>query len=272
MKTEAMPILQLPSAPRERGRAHGEALREKIGIILDQWRATTRLQAGMSFGETIDIFLKETKFVDQIRTHMPKLLEEIDGIAEGAGCDPRFVLAFQFGDEARWFFRDRFESANSPNGDNCSSLGARGDDLRPTIIAENVDVGGWADSFQTVLRFREAEGDAETLIFTVAGMLAMNGVNGRGLAVCCNTLLQLDPSPSGLPVAAIVRGVLSSRDFESASAFARTAQHASGQNYLIGGRRGVVNVESCGAGSSAAGGSQASSVVDVGETSAASSR
>ena len=249
MKTEEMPILDLSGSASEIGCAHGEALREKISQIIGQWRETASLPMGVSFDDAINIFLTETGFTEQIRLRTPALLDEIDGIAKGANQDPRYILAFQFGDEARWFFRDRFEAAKSPDGDNCSSLGARGEHHRATIVAENVDVGDWADGFQTVLRLQDPADGAQTLVFTVAGMVGMNGVSGRGIAICCNTLLQLDTSIRGLPVAAIVRGVLACRSFEEAEDFVRTVQHASGQNYLIGGRHNIVNIESSGAGS-----------------------
>ncbi|HEY0106311.1 MAG TPA: C45 family peptidase [Rhizomicrobium sp.] len=237
--------MELASTPRNNGRMHGEALRDKIAGILELWRATTVLPAGLSFQDFIELFLAETCFTDRIRHHMPSLMEEIAGIADGANQPPDLVLAFQFGDEARWYLRDRF--AEPARGDRCSSLGAVGDARGATVVAQNIDVGAWADGAQAVLRLRDGATGGETLIFTVAGMIGMNGLSGSGIGLCCNTLLQLDPDPAGLPVAAIVRRTLASRNFEEAAEFLRTVPHASGQNYLLAGRHDVVNFE-CSAG------------------------
>ncbi len=245
MMTKDLPIVELAASPRNNGRAHGEALRDKIAGFLELWRATTPLPGGLSFQDFIERFLAETRFTDQIRHHMPSLMEEIAGIADGANQPPDLVLAFQFGDEARWYLRDRF--AEPARGDRCSSLGAVGDASGATVIAQNIDVGAWADGAQAVLRLRDAVTGGETLIFTVAGMIGMNGISGNGIGLCCNTLLQLDPDPAGLPVAAIVRRTLASRDFQEAAEFLRTVPHASGQNYLLAGRHDVINFE-CSAG------------------------
>ena len=247
MITQDMPILHLTGTPRENGRTHGESLRPQIAEILSLWRQTTPLPEGLTFAEAIEIFLEETRFVAQVQRYSPDLLDEIAGLAEGANVAPDIMLAFQFGDEARWFFRDRF-AAPEARGDRCSSIGARGENGAATIVAENVDVGAWADGKQTVLRIAGSNGGAETLVFTVAGMVAMNGVSGNGVAICCNTLLQLDPSPEGLPVAAVVRRALASASFEEALDFVRSVRHASGQNYLLGGRGAIANLECCGAG------------------------
>ncbi|MCW3836959.1 C45 family autoproteolytic acyltransferase/hydrolase [Sphingomonas canadensis] len=247
MRTQDMPVIDLSGPPREAGRRHGEAMRARIAEILDLWQETAQLPPGMGFADAQELLLTETGCVDQIRRHIPALLEEIAGIAEGANQDPRLVLAFQLGDEARWFFRDRF-AAPGERGDRCSAIGARGEGDRPAIVAQNIDVGSWADGMQLLLRTRDPEDGAEALIFTVAGMVAMNGVSGRGFGMCCNTLLQLAPDPGGLPVAAVVRRTLASASLEDAHRFLTAIPHASGQNYLLGGRAGVYNLECCGTG------------------------
>jgi len=66
----------------------------------------------------------------------------------------------------------------------------------------------------------------------------VNGLNNRAVAINCNALLQLAPSKRGLPVAFIVRSVLEKGSFEEALCFVKAIDHASGQNYLLAGRRG----------------------------------
>jgi hypothetical protein len=243
MKTEDLPVLHLGGSPRENGRLHGEILRADIKSAIDLWQSTATLPAGTTFQEAVESLIQNTSFVAQIKAHVPDLLEEIEGIAEGANQDRNLVLAFQLGDEMRWFFRDQDARA-----DRCSAIGAAGLVREPTIVAQNIDVGSWADGMQVLLRIRDLHDESETLVFTVAGMVAMNGVSGRGFGLCCNTLLQLSPNPRGLPVAAVVRRTLASQTAAEALHVLRTIPHASGQNYLFGSRGEIHNLECGGSG------------------------
>lgn len=243
MKTEDMPVLDLCGSPRENGRHHGEILRAEIKAAIDLWQSSATLPAGITFPWAVESLIQSTGFIAQIKAHIPDLLEEIEGIAEGANQDLNLVLAFQLGDEMRWFFRDQDVRA-----DRCSAIGAAGIGPEPTIVGQNIDVGSWADGMQVLLRIRDPRDESETLVFTVAGMVAMNGVSGRGFGLCCNTLLQLSPNPRGLPVAAIVRRTLASQTAAEALHVLRTIPHASGQNYMFGSRTEIRNLECGGSG------------------------
>ncbi|MBN1859595.1 hypothetical protein JW848_10415 [Candidatus Bipolaricaulota bacterium] len=76
-----------------------------------------------------------------------------------------------------------------------------------------------------------------------AGGLGFNGLNSRGIGACCNGMLQVSSSPTGLPVACVVRGILQQTTLEDAVSFVRKVPHASGQNYLVGSPEGIVNLE-----------------------------
>ena len=62
--------------------------------------------------------------------------------------------------------------------------------------------------------------------------------------ICCNTLMELQASDSGLPVAFIVRGILSKRNGQDALFFIKNIPNASGQNYIIGTQDSVCDFES----------------------------
>ena len=72
-------------------------------------------------------------------------------------------------------------------------------------------------------------------------------MNSRSIGVCVNTLLQLRPRRSGLPVAFVVRGLLERKTLEEAIGFLRDVEHASGQNYILGGPAAIYDFE-CSAG------------------------
>src|SRR5262249_18402406 len=146
-------------------------------------------------------FVKQTDYLPTLKKWTPELLDEIQGIAEGAAVDFETMLVFQLIDEY-W--------VNGPGvaGEHCTALGVsrRGD--RPTIIAQNMDLEGFRDGFQAILRIKDAKAKRETLLLTHAGLIGLNGLNNRGIGICCNTLTQLANCRDGLPVACVVRGVL----------------------------------------------------------------
>jgi predicted choloylglycine hydrolase len=81
------------------------------------------------------------------------------------------------------------------------------------------------------------------MVLSYAGGIGLNGINNRGLGVCVNTLLQLNPCREGLPVACVMRAALESVDATEAVDKLRCVRHAAGQNYLIGDRTVVRDLE-----------------------------
>ncbi len=95
-----------------------------------------------------------------------------------------------------------------------------------------MDTPVWWRGHQTLLRIDPTKGPA-ALVFTVAGKISLCGMNEHGLAICCNTLSQLDYRIDGLPEDFVVRGYLAKRSVEDGLAFLRAIPHASGQNYTV---------------------------------------
>jgi hypothetical protein len=116
---------------------------------------------------------------------------------------------------------------------------------RPTVLAQNMDIGGYTDGYQVALRVKGERHDA--LVFSFAGFLGLTGLGAAPLGVCCNTVAQLDSSPDGLPVAFVVRRVLETASVAEAEAFLRAVPHASGQSYTVADARGAAVFE-CSAG------------------------
>lgn len=220
--------LTLEGSPRERGEVHGKTLKEPIHELLKLWKADLAARYKMDADAFIKKFLQRTDFPAAIKKWTPELLDEVNGIAKGAGVEFDTLFAFQLLDEY-W--------CHGPGlaGEHCSSLGLarRGD--RPTIVAQTMDLEGFRNGFQTVLRIRQPNSKLETLVVTCPGLIALNGLNNCAVGVCCNTLSQLSYCADGLPVACVVRGVLQQETEKAAVEFLQRVKHASGQNYVIGG-------------------------------------
>ena len=242
MRTREMPVVDLCGGPRERGRAYGESQRARIDSAFGHWFAALEQAQTRPPRAYVDAFLAATAFVPAIECWTPTLMEEIAGMAEGASVDRDLMLAFNLMDEEWWFGKD-WRADEGGEGKHCSALGIAGQEGLPTFVAQTMDIAGWTDGHQVFLRHDDPDSGERSLVFTIAGMLGLNGMNGAGLAVCCNALLGLAHRRDGLPVQFLTRGVLGCASLDEAVAFVEEVPHASGQNYTIGAPGRVVSLE-----------------------------
>ena len=248
MGIKNLPVIDLTGSPRERGRAHGEALRQPIAEVRGRWRASLAARFGVHPDVFIATLLAENHFVDATRRSTPELLEEIEGIAEGSGRPDAETLAFQFMDEEWWFGTKRFGPAAQPLN-RCSLIASRAAQGQSPILAQNMDLRAYHDGGQAVLRIiddRAGDRAPSATILTICGMVALCGANDLGLGVAVNTLWQLPSSSEGLPVACVVRGLLTQRNLTEAARWIAKTAHASGQHYMLGDADGFASFEASG--------------------------
>ncbi|MFS8051059.1 C45 family autoproteolytic acyltransferase/hydolase [Rhizobium sp. BR 314] len=239
MKTDLLSVIDCAGSPRQRGRTHGEALRTAIAEKIMRWHDAIAEAYGVTAKTFIPRFLAATRFGDAVKRHTPHLAEEVAGIAEGSNIAHETAFALQLLDEEWWFGR-------STGDGHCSSLAIAPCGPIPTIIAQTMDLPRWHDGAQVLLKTQDSEA-GETMVFTSAGLIGLMGVSERGVGVCVNTLSQLAVSPTGLPVAFVMRGALACSSVSDAIRFLHDVPHASGQNYQLGDRQNIATVE-CSAG------------------------
>jgi len=233
--------LALDGPGRARGNAHGESLREAIREGLDRWRDSLARDVAGSLDDYISELLNRTSFTVAIDRWAPDLGEEVIGLAEGAGVDRQTMLAFQLVDEEWWFRRNR--RLGLVVGEKCSVVGIPGTEQNAPLLAQNLDIPTWCDGLQVLLQITLPDSDLKASVFSYAGLIALTGLNDRSIAVTVNALMQLNPSPRGLPVAFVVRALLAKRTFEDAERLLLEIEHASGQAYTLGSRDRIVGYE-----------------------------
>jgi hypothetical protein len=238
-----VPLLVLEGPARKRGQVHGETLRPKIKEAIARWKDFLGTSRRGQPDKYIDRFLGETGFLPAIKRWTPDLLEETEGLGEGSGVDFKTIYAFQLMDEEWLFGRKTALEGAETGAARCSALGAFDQDDYPALQAQTMDIPGYADGFQVLLRVKHRDSSLESLVFTYAGLIVLNGLNNVPIGLCCNTLDQLNYSTDGLPVAFFNRGILGQRTLEDAVEFARKVKHASGQNYIIGGKEKINDFE-----------------------------
>jgi hypothetical protein len=222
-------VVELAGTPYEMGIVHGRTLKTEIGELVKLWKEDLRKTYGVEAEVFIREFLKKTDFKPAMERWTPGLLDEVRGIADGAGIDFDTIYAYQLIDEV-WAIGPDVDLAK------CTSIGASKRSGKPAIVSQTLDIPAFYHGYQTVLRIRDARDEGlETLIFTIPGVVAANGLNSRSIGVCVNAVTQLAYSSKGLPVDFIIRGILRQRTYEDALKFLRDVQPAAPQTYVLGG-------------------------------------
>ncbi len=154
-----MKIVECHGPPRNMGRQYGEEARDDILFEIEHL-GKSFLREGLSRW-----YFRAEKVLS---AYLPDLLEELRGIAEGAGADPRLLLAMNFVDT----FDDHTERCtplllhDSPDG---------------VIIAKNNDAGA-EEPCRFVTLIRRPDHGVPTVTVTYAGWLSgLDSMNQEGL-------------------------------------------------------------------------------------------
>jgi isopenicillin-N N-acyltransferase-like protein len=163
---------------------------------------------------------------------------ELEGIAEGAALSFATVFAYNLLDEGWWWARRGRDIALG-----CTVVALLDGGQGRPVLAQNMDLGEHNNGYQIVLRLTPDDGRPPLTVLSMAGCLGLTGANDAGVGVCVNTLPMLRHRARGMPVAAILRGVLSRHSRREGAAFLRSVPHAAGQNYAIGDGDGLTDLE-----------------------------
>ena len=236
------PLIEISGSARERGLQHGQNARARIGLSIANyarlfawcgidWAGAQRLGAG---------------YRDIIGGLDPALLEEIEGIAAGAGRRVDEILALNARTEILppsypgepHPDRGRIRAANAKQGvpdlGECTALA-----IKPahsasgaTLLAQNWDWLGAQRAALVLLRVRDAAGPC-CLTLTEAGMLAKIGLNRAGFGVCLNILRSTDDGArAGVPVHVLLRALLACASVGEAIAYAAKLSFGASSNLL----------------------------------------
>lgn len=225
-----VPVIELSGDAYSRGLQHGTRLRIEIALIFTKWKENIRRNTGKEPDTVLNAFRKAVDFEPITLKYIPAILEEIRGIAEGSGQTYQDVYAFQLVDEF-WIYLDK--QANSANH-HCSGMGVAATNSRPSFIAQNIDLENYMNGFQVLFHIAATANEPEQYIVSCAGLVALSGMNSAGIGLCLNSLMELEASEEGLPVAFIIRYILSKKKGKDVLEFLQTVKHASGQNYIVG--------------------------------------
>ncbi len=201
----------------ERGTQYGRAAADLIADAIAYYRAGFSRQAGLSWAEALEHSLPWQSLIER---DFPELLEEMAGIAEGAGVALAEIVALNCRGEIvydNWFARVDGPDAARQEIDGCTSFslidGAAGDDH--VYAGQNWD---WRHAIRdTVVVLRVVQPPKPTLIMQLeAGQIGRHGANSLGLALNGNGLGGRFDDSTGMPQTVIRRAVLDAANIADA--------------------------------------------------------
>ena len=217
---------------KEIGRQYGEECREEIKDMHAYWE--NALSVVMP-GTPMDVIVEKSSiFADPIRAYAPEFMEEIEGIAEGAGISVSEAL----------FHQGSFEmDVTGPlyiGG--CTSFAASGKATKggKTIAGQHFD---WFDGAAMVVMKLKPENGPEIIGTSIAGQLLQFGINSLGIAHYANVLCW-PKSIVGVPAVVSAQKALLSKNVPDALRCITQCQNAIALNHLIAGKDGdILDVE-----------------------------
>ncbi len=177
----AFPLIDLRGEPYERGVAHGKAVPERIHGSIALYRGELE-RRGVKLAE---IHRLARDFTPHVGGYDPTYLEEMQGIADGAGVALEDIVLVNCRTEMMFGARQILEI--DPKNDGCTAAivlpeAAEGGQL---IHAHNWDWREQCVDTGVVLRIRRDDGP-DILTFVEAGGLARLGLNAAGVSLSGN--------------------------------------------------------------------------------------
>lgn len=226
------PLYRARGTHRELGRQHGEQAALRIRAHVESIRSGQKLSPER-------LRRVASRFQPLFERYCPHLLEEMRGLAEGAG------IAFE--DAMACNIRGELGSARA-EGCTAYVIGREGMAERQVVAGQNSDMGRDGISLAYVLHL-QPQGKPDVLIWTFGGMLGYHGMNSAGVAHFSNALGGGPRSQFGMPEYVYERMMLECRSLEQVLELLRKMPLASNENFILcDGEGNIADVEATPAG------------------------
>ena len=217
------PFIETSGQPFERGQQHGQQAAELIHFNLEGYWRLFKYQTDLDRPAAL---AQAQQYQESIQDYAPHLLDEMRGIAQGAGVTLDEILALNCRTEI-------FSANHVPLCSECTSLFVAPEITANghTLLAQNWD---WANPLRggTILLRVKQPGAPTLLTLTEAGMVGKIGFNSAGVGVCTN-FLQHNQRRIGVPFHIILREALNAPRLGLAIAAVYRHVRADSGNYLL---------------------------------------
>jgi len=217
------PLYKARGTHRELGRQHGEQASRQIRAHIELMRARPK-RSDEQFKHRV------AKFQPMFARYCPHLLDEMRGLAEGAGVTLEEAMACSI----------RGELAGAPTeGCTAYAIGPGGTTGHAPLAGQNADMGSQMIPLAYILHL-QPQNKPEVLIWTFGGMLGYHGMNGAGVAHFSNALSGGPRNQFGMPEYVYERLMLECSTTEQVIDVLRKLPLASNENFVICDRQGDI--------------------------------
>jgi len=228
--------IRVAGTPYERGRQYGAQARAQVHLSVQAYQRVFAHYAGWDWPA---VRRAAAAFEAPIAAFRPAYLDEMHGIAAGAGLDLADVLAINVRTEVMYAAKARqapLAARKVPA--ECSAFAVvpaprAAADPAPTLLGQNWD---WLlHSAQTLVVLEARQDDGPDFVTVVeAGLLAKVGLNAAGLGLVTNALVtDADTGTPGLPYHVLLRAILDCATVTEALNVLQAGMRSSSANYLI---------------------------------------
>lgn len=206
MAPRTLPLVEISGTPVDRGRQYGEAVRPQLHAALAYYEEAFGQAAGLTWDQ---VTARAARWRQPVGSYAPHLLEEMRGIADGAGVTLLDVLALNARGEVLYdnSFADMADAPEETDG--CTSFAAYGPASGDGHVWAGQNWDWRAAVADTVVMLRIVQPPAPTLIMQVeAGQVGRQGASSAGIALNANGLGGRFNDAVGLPQTVVRRSVL----------------------------------------------------------------
>ncbi|BGP36155.1 hypothetical protein JCM10449v2_000053 [Rhodotorula kratochvilovae] len=192
--SQPFPTISCSGSPRELGLQHGQQARTQILSSIGAYKSIFYDLAGLTWEQVLE---HATKFEAPLRAAHPDLIDEIEGVAEGAGVDFLPILALNV----------RSEISLAEPLDGCTSVSRVSKD-GSRYIAQNWD---WKTAISPgiiILHLKSSDGTPEVKFTTEAGIIGKMGHNSAGVCLIMNAIKAKSLDRNLLPIHLLMRRLL----------------------------------------------------------------
>lgn len=206
MATPTLPVIEISGSPVQRGQQYGEAVRDRIHTALGYYEAAFGASSGLTWEQ---VTARAARWLEPVQTQAPHLVEEMRGIADGAGTGLLDVLALNARGEVLYDESFAQMAAEPELVEGCTSFAAYGEASGDGHVRAGQNWDWRAMVADTVVMLRIVQPPAPTIVMQVeAGQIGRQGANSAGIALNANGLGGRFDDAVGLPQTVVRRNVL----------------------------------------------------------------
>ncbi len=221
-------IISVDGSPLDRGTQYGTQAKDLILRNIETYQTQFKRFAKVDWEK---VTKDASNWIPIIRDYDEDIMEEIEGIANGAGRSVEEIVALNA----------RYEFAITPLSgkfySECTSFAVTPDakSTNAILLGQNWDFRSKFKETCVLLKIKHNEKNPDIVTHVEAGTVGHKGLNSHGLGVCINALLSnRDKVYPGVPLVSVVaRKILNAGTIRDAIYSVSKAKRAASINYMI---------------------------------------